>query len=66
MITKIFTVRDAIEQNRAAKEARTHALQVRELTKKVKHWEKQVAKFQGEIHARTLAKFQALLAAEVA
>ena len=32
MITKIFTVRDAIEQNRAAKEARTHALQVRELT----------------------------------
>ena len=60
---KIYTVRDGMIANRAAKEARTHSIQVRELTRKVRHWEILAAKFGGEIHIQTLAKFQSQLAA---
>ena len=60
---KVYTVRDAMIENRNAKEARSHAIQVRELAKKVRQWETKAAKFGGEIHKQTLAKFQAQLAA---
>lgn len=56
------TLRDAMIENSNAKDARIHKIEVRELAKKVRHWETQVAKFDGEIHKQTLAKFQARLA----
>jgi hypothetical protein len=63
MASKIHTVRDALIQNRAAKNARLDAIERRELGKKISHWQNQVVKFGGEMQRQTLAKFEAQLAA---
>jgi len=62
---KIVTVRDAMMERLLANEIRSHKIQVRELTKKVRHWEQKVVQFGGEIQKQTLAKFQSQLNALV-
>jgi len=59
----ISTVRDAMIQNRDAKEAVAYMLEFQELIKKVKLWEKKVQKFGGEVQVNTLEKFKKQLAA---
>ena len=59
----ISTVRDAMIQNRDAKEAVAYMLEFQELSKKVKLWEKMVQKCGGEVQVNTLEKFKKQLAA---
>jgi hypothetical protein len=62
-INNISTVRDAMIQNRDAKEAVAFMLEFQELSKKIKLWEKKVQKFGGEVQVNTLEKFKKQLAA---
>lgn len=62
MASKIYTLRDAIRENREAKERALHRIEVRELRAKVRRWEKLAARYQGEVHYATLERFRARLA----
>ena len=57
----ISTVRDAMIQNRDAKEAVAYMLEFQELSKKVKLWEKKVQKLPGCDHKGILALYHETL-----
>lgn len=62
---KIYTLRDAREERLledAHFEHRCHMHDVAAAKAKVRHWERKVAQFDGEIHRETLARMQARLA----
>jgi hypothetical protein len=54
----IYTVRDAIRDAELEELNREYKIKKAFLTKKVKHWQKMVDKFGGEIHQITLDKFK--------
>lgn len=62
VVRPIRTVRDARLEKMYADETRRISILRKELTTKVKHWEKRVAQYGGEVQKTTLAKFQAQLA----
>lgn len=58
----IRTVRDARRDKLAAEAAREYRAAVKYLRTKVRHWEQQVAKYDGDAHRMVLAKYRAMLA----
>lgn len=59
----MFTRNDAREEKILATLNREHASAVREAKAKVRHWERKVEQFGGEIHRETLARMRANLEA---
>jgi hypothetical protein len=64
--TKVYTLQDARNerlQEDAAFEHRCHLRDVAQAKAKVRHWERRVKQFGGEVQQETLARMQAKLAA---
>lgn len=57
-VNAIFTLRDAEAERQRNDYEMERRAKIRELRRKIRHWETQVRKFNGEIHRETLARFQ--------
>ena len=61
-MNKIFTLRDARNEKLLMDARAEHRIALRAARAKVRHWEKQVALYGGEIQRETLARMQSNLA----